>query len=307
MKAPADGWDREEREAVEELRDELETLQVRRRDDPEIDLLRAARHDALPPDLQTVAHDRLVNDPWSRALVDGLDAAEPSLNETDQSRLLARIRRDARREETAASPWTWLRPLLASAALVAVAVTGWIAFRSPSQTPPAASTPRKETTIAATPKPPVLQLPLDKPDVTVSLAALTWRGATAENQLLADLKSPLDAFRADDYARAEREFAALEQKYPNAIEVLFYGGVSRLFLNDAQRAATALTRASELADATFAPRTAWYLAIAEQRTGKLAEARARFDDLCRGTNDRAPQACAAVKQIDATSATPRPR
>ena len=57
MKAPADGWDDEEREAIAELRDELETLQARHRDDPEIALLRAARHAALPSEVQQAADD----------------------------------------------------------------------------------------------------------------------------------------------------------------------------------------------------------------------------------------------------------
>ena len=86
------------------------------------------------------------------------------------------------------------------------------------------------------------------------------------------------------------------------MEVFFYGGVSRLFVNDPQRAIAALTRAADLADTTFAPRTAWYLAIAEERAGHLSRARARLDELCRGTSDRAAQACAAVKRIDASAA-----
>ena len=95
MKAPADGWDGEERDAIDELRDELETLQARHRDDPEIALLRAARHAVLPPDVQQAADDRLLNDAWSRALVDGLDAVEPSLDKHAEDQLLARIRRES--------------------------------------------------------------------------------------------------------------------------------------------------------------------------------------------------------------------
>ena len=127
-------------------------------------------------------------------------------------------------------------------------------------------------------------------------------GGGSDNQLLADLKGPLDGFRNNDYARADRAFAALESRYPNAVEVFFYGGVSRLFVNDPQRAIAALTRAAALADTTFAPRTAWYLAIAEERAGHLSRARARLDELCRGTSDRAAPACAAVTRIDASAA-----
>ena len=194
---------------------------------------------------------------------------------------------------------------------MAVAAAAWIAFRGPTLAPGDRPIPREhppaETSSAAVTTPPAWQVPLDKPDVTLSLAALTWRGggrsgSGSDNQLLADLKGPLDSFRNNDYARADRAFAALESRYPNAVEVFFYGGVSRLFVNDPQRAIAALTRAAALADTTFAPRTAWYLAIAEERAGHLSRARARLDELCRGTSDRAAPACAAVTRIDASAA-----
>ena len=319
MKAPADGWDGEERDAIDELRDELETLRARHRDDPEIALLRAARHTALPRDLQQAADDRLTNDAWSRTLVDGLDTVEPSLDKQAEDQLLARIRRESRRDGELAGKehqpgrrrWTWYRPALASAALVTIAAAAWIAFRGPTPAPverpvPQEQSPAKTSSAAAT-APPAWQVPLDKPDVTLSLAALTWRGnsgsgsGSSGNQLLVDLKEPLDHFRSSDYARADRGFAALESRYPSAVEVFFYGGVSRLFVNDPQRAIAALTKAATLADTTFAPRIAWYLAIAEERAGGLSRARARLDELCRGTSDRAAPACAAVTRIDAAA------
>jgi len=209
--------------------------------------------------------------------------------------------------ESSRRRWTWYRPALAAAALVAIAASAWIAFRGPTPASVERQTPREhppaEKGGAAVATPPVWLVPLDKPDVTLSLAALTWRGGGdgSGNQLLADLKEPLDGFRNNDYARADRAFAALESRYPNAVEVFFYGGVSRLLVNDPRRAVVALTRAADLADATFAPRVAWYLAIAEERAGHLPRARARLDELCRGTSDRAAQACAAVTRIDASA------
>lgn len=327
MKAPADGWDAGEREALDALRDELETLQARHRDDPQIATLRAALHDILPAEMQRAADDRLLKDPWNRTLAEGLDSVEPSLDAHGEDQLLARIRREARSERRADQAaqadqrrWAWLRPAVMGAALVTVAAAAWIAFRVPSVAPaggdrplPRESAPVEASAPAAAA--PVWQVALDKPDVTLSLAALTWRGSgtgssasgssasgSESNPLLADLKEPLDAFRGDDYTRADRAFAALETRYPNAVEVFFYGGVSRLFVNDPERAIAALTRAATLADATFAARTAWYLAIAEERAGHRARARTRLDELCRGTSDRAAPACAAVKRIDASSA-----
>jgi hypothetical protein len=42
----------------------------------------------------------------------------------------------------------------------------------------------------------------------------------------------------------------------------------------------------------------WYLAVAEQRSGDTAAARAHLDGLCRGTSAHAPVACDAMKRLD---------
>jgi hypothetical protein len=304
MKVPADGWDREEREALGALREPLAALQARHQNDPDIDLLRAAHHDVLPPDLQTDVAHRLTHDPWARALVEGLDGAEPTFDTSDQDRLLARIQRDTKRQDVPGTRWAWLRTAFAGAVLVAVAAIGWIAYRG-SSPPPSTVAPVPEQTVASTPTKPAFQLPLDKPEVTLSLAALTWRGGGASNPFLKDLKGPLDAFREEEYAAADRGFTALEPRYPEAVEVFFYGGVSRLFLNEPARALISLTKASELADATFAPQVSWYRAIAAERTSDTAAARRLLEALCGGSSERAAAACEAIKRIDAPPSVPR--
>ena len=293
MKAPSDGWDRDEREALEGFERELESLRERHERDLPLELLRAARHDALSPDVQADAAERLASDPWSRALVEGLDEAEPTLSADDRQRMLLRIQRQAQRPEARA--WSmWLRPVLASMAVLAIAVAAWT-WRSGSAPQ---TTPQPESqTAAATPPAQRYQMPLDKPDVMLSAAALTWRGAGSENRLLADLKPAVDAFRQDDYARATREFAALENRYPNSVEVFYYGGVSRLFVNDPAGAIAALERAGELADEAFSPHITWYRAIAEHRAGREADARAQLTSLCAGASERKGRACEALKQL----------
>jgi hypothetical protein len=307
VKPPDDGWDRDERDALEQMRDELDALRVRHPNAPPLDLLRAARQDALPSDLQAAAGQRLKADAWSRALVEGLDDADVTLSGADQDRLLARIKKDAGRAPERAASRGWLQPALAAAALVAVVAGAW-AIRSGLQQPPPASAPQAEQTVAVkTPEPPRFELPFDKPDVTLSMAALTWRGGGSENQLLVDLKPGLDAFRQGDYAKAEREFAALEGRYPKSVEVFFYGAIARLFLNQPPQAAASLQRAGDLADETFAPRIAWYRAIAEQRAGHTADARARLDSICRGSGAYSAQACDARDKLDAATKSPNAR
>jgi hypothetical protein len=111
------------------------------------------------------------------------------------------------------------------------------------------------------------------------------------------MKPAVDAFRKNDYAPAEREFGVLELRYPDAVEVFFFGGVSRLFINDPERAIVALKKAEAIGDATFAPHVAWYLAVADERAGRMAEARTELDKVCRGASDRATRACAALKEM----------
>lgn len=305
MKPPADGWDREEREALEGLQQEIEAARVRHAGDPPVDLLRAARAGALPEDLQAATERRLATDPWSRALVEGLDETESTLDRQAEDRLLSRIRGAAATAGAASRGSWWPFAFATAAAAVLVAAMWW--WRSGFDVPGAPPPPRSaQGGTTATPASPRVELPLAAPEVMLSLSALTWRGEGGEKRLLADLKVPLDAFRAGDYARADREFTVLEPRYPRAVEVFFYGGVARLFVNDPERAAAALTRAASLADDTFAPSVAWYRAIAEHRAGRVTQARARLDALCRGGSRYAPQACNAIQQIDAATKAPAP-
>ena len=48
MKPPRDGWDADEREALQDVEEELDALRTRHDHDPPLDLLRAGHQDALP-------------------------------------------------------------------------------------------------------------------------------------------------------------------------------------------------------------------------------------------------------------------
>jgi hypothetical protein len=185
--------------------------------------------------------------------------------------------------------------LQAAAALGAVAVfsTAWWMSRSvdPYQPPPQ---PQPAPTAATTP-PPTFQLPLERPEVRISLRALTWRGSERANPILAALKPALDAFRNGDYQTADREFSVAAKTYPDLIEVAFYQGISRLFLGDVPGALSSLRQAEEQRDEAFANDVSWYLAVAEERAGNIAAARVRIAALCpNGVGD--PRACAVRGQ-----------
>ena len=301
MKTPADGWDRDEREALAPLDAELAAIRARHAGDPPLDLLRAAHADALPPELQARVSAHLADSAWSRALVAGADDADPALDVTDVDRLLARITR------ASAPRRSWLPPLggrfsswapLAAAAAAAIVVAiAWPWWRTTAPAAPTVATMKPESTIART-QPPPFELPLDKPDVKLSVAALTWRGTNAPS--LVDALAPaLDAYRQSDYAHAAQALERVEARYPTSIEAPFYRGVSLLFLKDYSGAIADLRKAERMKDDAFAPDVAWYLAVAEQRSGDAAAARARLDALCRTATARTSAACDAIKRMDA--------
>ena len=129
------------------------------------------------------------------------------------------------------------------------------------------------------------------------MAALTWRGAAGETALADQLRPGLDAFRADDYATADRELARAATAFPRAVEPLYYQGVSRLFLNDVSGALDSLSAAARLTDTTFRDDVTWYLAIAEERAGRIADARAHVRTVCESKSERAAEACAVLPRL----------
>lgn len=297
MTSPRDGWDHDERETIEELGPELEALRQRHLGDPPVDLLCAARANVLPEPLQDEAARYLTEHEWGRTLVDDLTNAEVSLSEQDQARLLRRIREVAHDATPRRRFTEWFRqPAFAVAALAIIVVAARLVWQT--NPPPPAKPSRPETTAPkAAPQAPTFKLPLEKPPVKLGVAALTWRGAGRENPLIAELKPGLDAFRANDYAKADQELARVIERFPTAIEPPFYQGVSRLFLNDASGAVQSLSTANRLADPSFAPDVLWYLSVAEERAGRIADARAHLSALCGTASNRSAEACAGVSQL----------
>ena len=299
MKTPSSDWDREERDALEPLEEELRALRNRHASDPPLDRLRAASADALPLDLQASTTAHLGASRWSRALVDGASAGSGDLSADDEARLLERIRRAGRpgRVPRAFRPLVWSSLLAASAAVVIAVV---IVDRSrPAPVGPVSGAPIE--TVTPPPAPPTVtrfQLPLDKPDVKLSPRALTYRGAADGGDFVSQLKPAIDAYRGDDYGSADREFTALAPRYPQAVEVFFYQGVARLFLNDFVGAEVSLSSADRLADESFATDVTWFLAVVDERLGRRSDARSRLASLCAQNNQpRRQSACEAADRL----------
>jgi hypothetical protein len=298
VKLQRDDWDDGERRTVKDFEPEFEQLRARHRNGPPLELLRAAQAAALPEALQSPLSEHLKQSAWSRALVEEDTEAPVPFDAEAQDRLLARVKRSAR--PTPAPRWylrSWV-PALAAAAVLIIMVG---VFRRKELTRPLDEQPQPSApaVTAATPVPPapVFTLALDKPDVKLTQQALVLRSDARGGRFVDDIAPALNAYRANDYAEADRQFSTLQARYPKSTEVLFYRAVTQLFLNDTAGSLRSLAAARQLDDGAFAPEIGWYLAVAYERTGNRTRARAELDTLCRRVSAFTGKACAAASKF----------
>jgi tetratricopeptide (TPR) repeat protein len=296
MTLPRDDWDDDERRALAGFEKEFEQLRLRHRDDPPFELLRAADAEALPEPLQATLNAHLQQSAWSRALVAGGTGAEPSVDEHLERRLLSRIERSAR---PAAASWRWRSwiPALAAAAVLVVMV-GVMRRGEPVRVEPQPPSPAP-TPAASAPPAPVFLLPLDRADVKMTAQALVLRNDAGAPRFVDDIAPALKAYGAGDYVEANRLFAALQTRYPKAIEVVFYRAVAQLFLGDMTGAIESLQAARRLDADAFAPEIGWYLAVAYERAGDRRGAQTELAALCRQNSPFATRACEAASRLQA--------
>jgi TolA-binding protein len=303
MTPPADGWDREEQEMLRDLEQDFEVLRKRHHADPPIELLRAANAGVLPEQLQHDLSRHLADSAWSRALVAGVESDSAAsddvvLDPEGEARLLAHVLRSATELRQRQSSWSRrLQPAFLAAAACLILAAGLFTWRMVSSRTEESRQPPPSAVTAARSPAPTFHLKLDAPEIRLSTAVLTWRGAAQGNRLLADLEPGLAAFKNGDYDGANTALSRLVETYPNAFDVRYYQGISRLFVNDITGAIAALTAAERMADASFAPDVAWYLAVAYERDGKTDEARTRLTRLCQAGATHAAGACAALQEI----------
>jgi TolA-binding protein len=301
-----------EKELAARLGTPLEELRARRAHCPPLEMLRGVTGDALPAERKAEVEQHLRTCSMCRTLAADLqddELAGPSPAEAQ--RIRARVEAEVgRKAGAAAAPtqrrgapglWAWIvRPALALAVLALLVWVGRIAFQKPEAP-------------AVTQQPPVpAQLPaalrLEMPEVKLRAAAvLVMRGGGDSQQYLKDLAPALDAYRAGNYAAAAQEFSALEPKYPKAVEVFFYGGVSWLQRGANDSAVQSLGHAQTLREPEFADEVAWYLGLAYHRAGNIQAARAQFEKVCAGKSAFSMRACAAAKELGSAAKPPAAR
>ena len=289
-KRPSD-WEEREDELTAAVRDELNALRERHRDDLPVQILRAADTGALPDVLQETAAAAIEGSEWNHALVADVNDGSAVLSQHAEDRLLARIHRDAQRRPAGRPTWfaQFWRPALAVAAAGVLVTT--VVWRL--EAPAVINHPAPET-VAPVPAAPAFHLGLDKPDVKLTAMALVRRSAGRNATFADDVAPAMNAYRAGDYSTAAAEFARVASIYPESVEIPFYLGISRLFLNDPPGAVDALQTARRVTDGTFRADIGWYLAVAQERAGRPDAAQAELTSLCSGTSSYSKRACDAA-------------
>jgi hypothetical protein len=289
-------WDDAEREALDPVTAELRGLQERHRHDPPVDLLRAARADVLPGELQEKLVEHLGSSAWSRTLAESGDHVEPTLDAPAADRLLARMQREANRNpaDEHRGRRVWMPALaVVSLAAILIAVIVWRDSASPTRSAKSPQPPPQSTEL----RQPTFVLELVKPSVKLTPAALVLRGEGNTGRFVDDVAPGLNAYRDGEYGAAVRALEAVQPRYPMSVEIPFYLGVSRLFLNQVPAAAQALESARGLNDESFNDDAAWYLAVAYERMGARERTWTLLDSLCNGKSSYAGSACAGASRL----------
>ncbi len=309
---PHDDGETLERELAARLGAPLEELRARRAHCPPLEVLRAAAGDALADERKAEVERHLRACSLCRMLAADLqddELAAPS--PTEAQRIRARVLAEVGARATAATapierrgaPTWWpriLRPALALAVLALLIWAGRMAFQKP-EAPVVPRQPQPAPALAAA-------LRLEMPELKLRASTvLVTRGGGDSQQYLRDLAPGLKAYRAGDYAAAAREFSALEPKYPKAVEVFFYGGVSWLHEGARESAVRSLERARALNEPDFADEVAWYLGLAYHRAGNAEAARAQFEKLCAGKSGFSARACDAARELGGPGRPPAAR
>ena len=279
-----------ESEWLEKEAARLESLRTQSRACPPLRILRAAQAELLPEEFESAVNAHVGACKDCASLQADLDQLPPpnDMTSKEEERILSRVRRESR-PRGIPSFRLW-QAVLATAAVVVCAIFVTQHLR---KTEAPVIVARQEPLIAEA-------LKLEKPDVKLSLAALTWRGETGTGQdFLSELRPALDLYKADRFSDAAMQFHALSARYPKSVEIFFYMGVSRLFLGEYAAAVKDLETADGIAGDSFAADCSWYLALAYERSGRTADARARFESLASAKSPYSERARAALEALKA--------
>jgi hypothetical protein len=330
--------DPDEESFAREIAEPLVALRARGNKCPKPDLLLAGRAGVLPPEMASDVARHLGDCGLCQVLLDSLVAELPGPSHEAEHRIRDRVfaglgsppvdalsgltleeeRRIRERvfagldagpgrghpERRRAWSLVWRPvPLLATLAVLAAAVAGtlWVYLDRPVTPAEVAGAPQTDAPEPPAPPPTEHVLVLEKPPVRLPVAAaLVWRGGGDDQQQhLEALGRALAAYGEDDFRSAAGALGVIAETRPT-VEVLFYLGVSNLFLDRHGDALTALEKVRQMAQPPLDEDAAWYLAVAYERLGRQEDAASQLRGICNGDGSRRAQACDALERMQIT-------
>jgi hypothetical protein len=277
----------------EVLRHEASRWREARAGCPDPDLLLARQSELLEPTVsESLARHLEACDACARLAADiaalGLDAPDRVV----EDRVFARAAGATSRTSS------WRVPLAAIVLLACGAAAIWW-MRPPAGGSPAVTGVRPSPSAAPAPAAPILALWSIEPlAVRVPISSLgVPRSAVSAGDGPGALADALAPYQAGRYAEAIPALEAVTRAQPRSADAALYLGVTYLLSDRPAEALAELERAAGLAADTRRDDLAWYLATAEQRTGRVEAARPRLQALCRGSGDYRARACAADERL----------
>jgi hypothetical protein len=261
---------------------------------PDVGLLYSAREGVLPDEQARLVTEHLAQCEVCRTLFADMESIEfGTPTPVESMNIRERISRSAPGAFEPTKPEkTWIRkrwwvPALAMAACAVLAV---VLLRQKSDAPPAPQIALSK---------PLPEVQLDKLPIHVdSSTLLATRGAgNASQPSPKELVKALSKYQKDDYAAAAQQLKTLAAKYSQDGTVRLYLGVSELFLDQNEDAATELMTAKTLNDDGRLADTKWYLAIAELRLKQPNQALPILHELCEGKSTYSQRACAVESSL----------
>jgi len=261
---------------------------------PEVGLLYSAREGILPNEQARVVTEHLAQCEVCRTLFADMESIEFGTPTAAESlNIRERITRSAPGafEPTKPEP-TWIRkrwwiPTLAMAACAVLAV---VLLRQKSDTPAAPQIAQAK---------PIPEIQIEKLPIHVDPnTLLATRGpGDASQPSPKELVKALSRYQKDDYAAAAQQLKTLATKYSQDGTLRLYLGVSELFLDQNEDAATELLTAKTLNDDGRLADTNWYLAVAELRLKQPDKALPLLHELCEGKSTYSQRACAVESSL----------
>jgi TolA-binding protein len=272
---------------------------------PDAAMLQAAQAGVLPPEVSEVVKRHLEKCPVCRALVQDLSLLDDSPLQSEErlriwNRIQAGVGSGKPLKSTASRSGWWtllLRPwpvAVVTAAVILLVLAGglWRERREPAATLSQVRPPK-----AVAPSSTVFRLE-KAPIVLPASALMVWRGGADDgNPQWKELQEALAPYQADDYKEAAQRLKRVTERYPRLAEAQFYLGVCQLFLDGNEEAAESLKAARSQAQPPLREDVDWFLALADQRSGRADEARPLLEGLCREDAKNSAKACLGLKEL----------